>query len=122
MVERKTTLYDVLGVPRDAKVTDITRAYNRHKSTSTREDAAPDLKRETLIQEAYETLTDEARREAYDQTLVEPDRRYRSRIRGIVIGIVGVSVAGGLLYFLRPFSEPTLPTRSSDEILNDAAI
>jgi len=122
MVERKETLYDVLGVPRDAKVTDITRAYNRHKSQVTRDDAAPDLKREAKIKEAYETLTDPERRDAYDRSLIVPDRKYASRIRGIVIGVVGVALAGGWLLFMRTPAAPTVKARPSDEILNDVAI
>jgi hypothetical protein len=122
MVERIETLYDVLGVPRDAKVTDITRAYNRHKSQVTRDDAAPDLKRESKIKEAYETLADPDRRDAYDRSLIAPDRKYASRIRAIVIGVVGVALAGGWLLFMRGSSAPTIKARPSDEILNDVAI
>ena len=122
MAARKETLYDVLGVPRDAKINDINRAYSRHKSLVTREDAAPDLKRETLIQEAYDTLADEARREAYDLSLVEPDRHHRSRIRAIAIGASGVTLAGAYLLFMRPAPAPVPVVRSSQEILNDASI
>jgi hypothetical protein len=122
MVERKETLYDVLGVPRDAKVTDINRAYNRNKSQVTRDDAAPDMKREARIRQAYETLTDPDRREAYDQSLVIPDRKHSSRIRGIVIGIVGVAIAGGWLFFMRGPAEPVAKARVSEEILNDVSI
>jgi hypothetical protein len=121
MAEKKQTLYEVLGVPRDAKLTDITRAYNRHKSSVTRDDAAPDLKRETTIREAYETLSDEARREAYDQSLVEPDRRHRSRLRGIGIGVAGVALAGGYLVFLRPAPAPVAVVRTAEQILADAS-
>ena len=122
MFESKQTHYDVLGVARNAKLQDITRAYNRHKSMVTRDDAAPDLKRETLIRQAYETLSDDARREAYEQSLVAPDRQNRSRMRGIVIGVLGVALAGGYLFFTRPASAPVAPIRTSEEIVNDAAI
>jgi hypothetical protein len=122
MIERKETLYDVLGISRDAKLTDVTRAYNRHKSTVTRDDAPPDLKRETLIREAYETLADDDRRAAYDRSLVAPDRRYRSRMRGIVVGIVGVAIAGGYLAFMRPKPPAAPVARASQDILNDASL
>src|SRR5258706_14025307 len=112
MAERKETLYDVLGVPRDAKLQDVTRAYNRHKSQVTSDAAPPDLKRETLIREAYETLSDLDRREAYDKSLIAPDRHYRSRVRAIVIGLSGVAVAGGYLLFMRPAPAPGVPVRT----------
>jgi DnaJ-class molecular chaperone len=119
--ERKFTLYDVLGVPRNAKLTDITRAYNRHRSEVTREDQPPDLKRETLIREAYETLSDPDRRDAYDASLRDPDRRHRSRMRAIVIGIVGVGLAGGYMFFARKPSAPGEPMRTSQEVQVEAA-
>ena len=122
MAARKETHYDVLGVPRDAKLTEITRAYNRHKAEVTREDAPPDLKRETLIREAYETLADETKRDAYDRSLVAPDRRVRSRTRAIVIGAVGVTIAGAALVFLRPKGDAPVKPRATQEILNDASI
>ena len=120
MAER-TTLYDVLGVSRNAKLTDITRAYNRHKSEVTRDTAPPDLKRETLFREAYETLSDEARRAAYDASLVAPDRRRRSRLRAMWIGAIGVLVAGGALYFFKPPPEPVVAARTSQEIFTEAS-
>jgi len=122
MIERKETLYDVLGVSRDAKVTDITRAYNRHKSAVTRDDAAPDMKREAKLKEAYDTLSDPDRRDAYDKSLVVPDRKHTSRLRGIVIGVIGVALAGGWLFFMKTPSAPVAKARAKDEILNDIAI
>jgi hypothetical protein len=119
----KTTYYDVLGVPRNAKLTDITRAYNRHKSEVQRDTAPPDLKRETLYREAFETLGDPERRAAYDASLVEPDRRRRSRLRAVWIGGVGVILAAAGLYYLRPGAPtvPARPVRSSEEILKQVS-
>jgi len=88
------THYDTLGVPRDAKLTDITRAYNRLSRVVTRDDAPPDLKAETALREAYEAICDPGRRERYDASLVAPDRRRRSRTRAVLIGAVGSTVAG----------------------------
>jgi len=105
------THYDLLGVPRDAKLTDMTRAYNRHHREATREDAAPDLKRETVLREAYETLSHPDRRERYDASLVAPDRRRRSRTRAVLIGAVGATVAGSYLLFAKPVPEPVLQSR-----------
>jgi hypothetical protein len=122
MIERKETLYDVLGVSRDAKVTDVTRAYNRLRKEATRDDAIPDLKREAKLKEAYDTLSDPDRREAYDRSLVAPDRKHASRLRGIAIGALGVALAAGWLFFMKSPSTPTVKARASEEILNDIAI
>src|SRR6185503_4786767 len=115
------TLYDVLGVSRNAKLTDITRAYNRHKSEVTRDTAPPDLKRETMIREAYETLRDDGRRAAYDASLVAPDRRRRSLMRAAWIGAIGAFVAGTGIYFFKPPPEPVVAARTSQEIFAEAS-
>ena len=119
MAER--TLYDVLGVSRNAKLTDITRAYNRHKSEVTRDTAPPDLKRETLIREAYETLSDDKRRAAYDASLVAPDRKRRSLMRAAWIGAIGAVLAAASLYFFKPPPEPVVAARTQQEIFTEAS-
>src|SRR4029453_5553573 len=94
------TFYEVLGVSRDAKITDVTRAYNRHQREVTRDNSPPDLNPEALLREAFQTLSDPGRRERYDASLVAPDRRRRSRMRAVWIGALGVALAGGYLYFV----------------------
>ena len=119
----KETYYDVLGVARDAKLTDINRAYQRHKSNATRDDAAPDPKREALIRTAYETLADEEKRSAYDASLVEPVQRKPLPIRGMAIGAAGVAIAAlGLWLLLKPASKTAVVARSSEEILDGAML
>ncbi len=115
------TLYDLLGVSPNAKLTDITRAYNRHKSEVTRDTAPPDLKRETLIREAYETLSDDARRAAYDASLVVVDRGERSRARAAWFGVIGLVLAGAGIYFFKPPPEPVVAARTSQEIFAEAS-
>lgn len=61
--------YAVLGVARDANAADIKRAYRRlarkyHPDVSTETDAENRFKE---VQEAYEVLKDETKREAYDR-------------------------------------------------------
>lgn len=120
-MEKKLTYYDILGVPRTAKLTDITRAYNRHKSEVTRDTAPPDLKRETLIRVAFETLSDDRLRDAYDASLVAPDRRYRSRKRAIWVGAIGVAAAAAYLAFFRPAPQPVAAARTPQELLADVS-
>ncbi|MEW5984018.1 MAG: DnaJ domain-containing protein [Acidobacteriota bacterium] len=67
------THYDVLGVSRDASLADIRRAYRRlahrcHPDIAPRADPA----RFRSIREAYEVLSDDTRRRAYDRHLAAP--------------------------------------------------
>lgn len=55
----KQNYYDALGVPRTAKLTDIGRAYNRHKADLQKEHAAPDPKRALKEEPANGTQEDE---------------------------------------------------------------
>lgn len=65
----KRDYYEVLGVSKDAKKEDIKRAYRRlvkkyHPDVNKEADAEEKFKE---IQEAYEVLSDDAKRQAYDQ-------------------------------------------------------
>ena len=63
------TLYDALGVSRDASPDDIQRAWKRHRAQQRSETTPPDPRGEALIRHAYETLSDPYRRDAYDASL-----------------------------------------------------
>ena len=121
MFDRKPTLYDTLGVARDAKLTDITRAYNRHRSELTRDSAPPDLKRTTLIRHAFETLSDEKRRAEYDASVVTPERIHRSRVRCMWVSGIGVAITGSYLLFAKPLDPPTQLVRPAETILNEVS-
>ena len=74
MAYPKKTLYDILGVSRDANGIDIGLAWERRKSAVAR--AMPqDPEQATLLHEAYEVLSDPRRREAYDASLVTAEAR-----------------------------------------------
>jgi DnaJ-class molecular chaperone len=75
-MEKPKDYYQLLGVPRDASVTAIKRAFKRLArgfSPSRAGGASPDAFAE--IQAAYETLTDAERRRRYDDELVEEEPR-----------------------------------------------
>jgi S1-C subfamily serine protease len=74
MAQTKKTLYDILGVPRDANAIDIGLAHQRRSAEFQR--AVPqDPSAEALLHEAYEVLNDPARRAAYDASLLTADER-----------------------------------------------
>jgi hypothetical protein len=68
----KPTLYDVLGLRRDASQRDIQRAYRKAMAELQDERTAPDPRRQVLVKEAYEVLSDPGRREGYDASLRGP--------------------------------------------------
>lgn len=74
MASPKQTLYDILGVPRDANEIDVGLAYERRKAALARE-AGTDPNALTLLREAYEVLKDPKRRAAYDASLVTAEAR-----------------------------------------------
>ena len=74
MAYSKKTLYDILGVSRDASTIDIGLAYERRKGALERE-ASKDPNEVTLLHEAFEVLKNERRRAAYDASLVTAEAR-----------------------------------------------
>ncbi len=73
-MEKPKDYYQLLGVPRDASVTAIKRAFRRLTRDRVPEAGAgaPDVSAE--LKTAYETLTDAARRQSYDQHLRGQER------------------------------------------------
>ena len=69
--------YAVLGVPPDADAAEIRRAFRslaRRYHPDAGAGASPERFRQVV--EAYETLSDPARRTAYDESLARPVRRW----------------------------------------------
>ena len=120
MYRGKVTLYDILGVSRDAKRDEIVRAYRRLAHELKQESTMPDEKREALLHEAYEVLSDPHRRNFYDASLRKwnlfGDLAGKSKnprwIAGIGAGVVAFVAA--LFFSLRGPSAP--PELSPQEI------
>lgn len=122
--KNKLTYYEVLDVPRNARNTDIGRAYKRLKASLTRETVAPDPEREALVDEAHATLFDSDRRAAYDQSLVVPDRQRRVSGTIYVLGAIvalGAIGYGAYLYTL-PKAVPPPTGRDPQDILYAASL
>jgi hypothetical protein len=70
----KKSLYEILGVERDANSIDIGLAYERRREEAAKR-VPPDATEITLVQQAYEVLSDPARRRTYDASLVTAAER-----------------------------------------------
>jgi hypothetical protein len=123
MASPKLTHYDILGVPRSAKTTDIVRAYRRLKSEIENEFAAPDPRRAARLKEAHETLADEERRAAYDAELDAPVRQLRSKgLKALLIGLaVLASVAAASYWLDASVPKPPPGAKTADEIQKAAS-
>ena len=77
MAHDHRTLYEVLGITRNARVHEIERAYRRLRADLQQESAIPDPRRAAILQNAHDVLCDPARRESYDESLRRPARRSR---------------------------------------------
>jgi hypothetical protein len=122
----KTTLYDILGVSRDAKLTDIGRAYNKFRAEMNDETMPPDPRRAALMREAFEILYDPEKRAAYDQSLRAPKvllGQATSRVTPLHagVGLALVIIAAAAYFALRPKEPPPRQTRSMQEIATAAS-
>lgn len=122
--KQQPNLYEVLGVPRDAKNIDIGRAYNRYKANLAKDTTMPDHRRAGRMEEAFATLSDEQKRAAYDATLNVTNRK-RESVRGIVFAAVIVigflGVVGGYFAMQKDARQPPPGTLSPEEVLATAS-
>jgi hypothetical protein len=129
MAGTKKTLYEILGVPRDASPVDIAAAYPQRKSEL--EQAVPqDPGAQALLHQAHEVLADPQRRAGYDASLarasekavaaeaasaadlgVAPgDETVGTRLPWAAIAVAAVVVLGALVFGLRTRS-PQAPLK-----------
>ncbi len=69
MASPKKSLYEILGIGRDANSIDIGLAHDRRRAEAARR-VPPDANETALVQQAFEVLSDPAHRAAYDASLV----------------------------------------------------
>ena len=74
MAAPKKTLYEILGVARDANEVDVKLAHQR-RVAEMRRAVPPDPSSEALVQQAFEVLSNEKRRAAYDAQLLTAAER-----------------------------------------------
>lgn len=123
----KSTLYDALGLTRTAAQSDIIRTYRRLSAELKSEASAPNPRREALIHEAYEVLSDPQKRAAYDRSLQQAKFHGNERGRGparkwgVLVAALGAA-AGIAYYFMRPQAQHQAPGASLQEIQAAAAL
>jgi hypothetical protein len=91
----KKTHYEVLSIPRTAKVTDIGRAYNRLRAEMQKDSWAPDARFAAQVQAAYDTLSDPDKRDAYDRSLDGVAPMFGKGRRGAYAAAFTLVVAAG---------------------------
>lgn len=74
MAAGKKSLYEILGIDRDANAIDIGLAYERRRDALARA-VPPDASESALVQQAYEVLSDAKRRAAYDASLITAEEK-----------------------------------------------
>ncbi|HEY0844763.1 MAG TPA: DnaJ domain-containing protein [Noviherbaspirillum sp.] len=100
------TLYEVLGVDRQASITDIAQRYRHHLNQHVvnghqRKISKRDQRRLQRMREAYLLLTSPSKRRAYDISLERTERaRMRRMERAGIAACVVMLLAGGLLMVL----------------------
>lgn len=119
------TLYDALGVDRDARLAEIRRAHDRLVAEFDLDTTPPDARREALIREAFAVLSDPQRRADYDRSLetsaaAPPAPGGRKAIAvGAVAVVVVVALAAWLFGGRSP--APTVAAKPVAEIVAEAS-
>jgi len=81
MATAKQSLYEILGVSRDANSIDVGLAYERRRDELAKR-IPPDAAETALVQQAYEVLSNPARRAQYDASLVTAAERAAAAEQG----------------------------------------
>ena len=120
------TLYDALGLDREARLGEIRRAYDRLVAEFDLDTTPPDPRREALIREAFAVLSDPQRRADYDRTLETlaapppaPGGSKAVAIGAAAAVVAVVALAGWFFGGRRP--APTVAARPVAEILAEAS-
>jgi serine protease Do len=130
----KTTLYDFLGVARDASAADIGRAHERRRAELER--AVPqDPSALAMLHEAHEVLADGDRRTAYDAALLSASEKAiakeqaatpdfvveagdddapRFKVPPVGIAIAAVAILAAILFFVKG-RHPPPPAQAASE-------
>lgn len=123
----KASLYEILGIDRDANAIDIGLAYERRRDEIAKR-VPPDDSETALVQQAYEVLSNPQQRASYDASLVtaaekaqaasqptdlvlEPEPAPRSRPPIWAGALAGLVVIAAALYFTFHVPAPSAPAK-----------
>lgn len=116
-----TSYYEALGVERDATTAEIQAAYNRWVGEFKKATTPPDPRREAMLDDALEVLSDPQRRRAYDAELAEAGRRSRAGRKSAsplaIAGVALVVVAAGAWFAFRSIAPTGPKARTAEELL-----
>lgn len=119
------TLYDALGVDREARPGEIRRAHDRLVAEFGLDTTPPDPRREALIREAFAVLSDPQRRAEYDRSLEtsasEPPAPGGRKAIAIGAAAAVVAVALAAWQFGGRSPAPTVAAKPVAEILAEAS-
>jgi curved DNA-binding protein CbpA len=122
----KKDYYDILGVPRDASVEDIKRAYRilAHQFHPDRPDG--NEKRFKAVNEAYRILSDEKSRAKYDQEFTNDQSNYPEDIKNpedkkdkgspaivIIVALIGLTILVGFISYVTNSGQSNSQTGTS---------
>lgn len=118
----KRTLYDVLEVTRRASARDVAKAYKRLTEAMKKGEERPDPHRVALLHEAYEVLSDDQRRAAYDKSLRGESfwslpEASRLNLKYVAIGAI---LAAAVVVYLA-MRNSTRSQTTEQQILSDAS-
>jgi len=126
MANPRRTFYDDLGLRPDASGVEIDRAYRTFRKKMDDVTAVPDPPREARVKIAYETLSDPAKREAYDALLAGPQSE-GGRSKGGLVAVAGIVIVAAIaagFFLLRPSGPPAADagTRAVGELTRRAGL
>lgn len=110
------TFYEILGIGRNAKATDITRAYARIRAEMQKETTAPNPRLAAMAKVAHETLSNPERRAEYDASLGiigRPAGKGRGGMLAISLAAAVVAIAGAGYWFFARSGGPAQPPPQS---------
>lgn len=122
MADKSHDYYRILGLTKNARPDEVKRAYDKRRAKMREEATPPDPRLVVLLQEAHDTLSDPARREAYDASLRARPSAGPNRRGWAVAAAVFLVVALGIVLLVFRGRDDSPPPLTDTEILSAASL